>query len=103
MISKKSVLVVLLSSFISFPVLSSEYEGKPISLNFTEGNTTNILGIIAKFSDKGLILPDSDLGTTSIYVKEIPWDEALMGIAKAEDLIIEVSDNAIIVSKIQCK
>lgn len=93
----------MLSSVFSLPAISGEFTGKPISLQFTEAETAKILGIIAKFSGKGLMLPDSDLGTTSISLEKVPWDEVLRGIAKSENLLLDISENLIVVSRNECR
>jgi hypothetical protein len=51
---------------------SSKYTGKRMSLNLTDAKTESILAIITRFSGKGLMLLDSNLGKMLIYVKDTP-------------------------------
>ncbi len=88
---------------ISQPVMSSEYSGKPISLSFTNAETSKVLNIISQFSGKGLVLSDSDLGKITLHVKKIPWDEALKAISISENFDYEVTERLIIISKNECK
>ena len=60
------------------------------------------LGIISKFSGKGLILPVSNPGKMSINAKNTPWDEILYGIPKSEKLNYDVSEKIIVISTIRC-
>jgi len=97
---KYSKLLTLAIFFISTSAISQSV--KNISLDFTDTKTQKILKIIAKFSNKGLILPSSKLGKTSIYVKNIPWDEVLKGLEKSENIKIEITDKLIVVSEGSC-
>lgn len=91
------VLLFFTSLFFSLSAFSEE--AKNISLNFTDAKTQKILKIIADFSNKGIIIPSSELGLTSIYVKDLPWDKALQGIANSANLKLDITDSLIVVSK----
>lgn len=101
----KNLISILCSGLIVFTpmaVWSSEYTGQLMSLNLTDAKTESILAIISKFSGKGLMLPDSNLGKMSIYVKNTPWDEILNGISKSKKFNYEVSESLIIISTTGC-
>ncbi len=93
-------LLVIVAIF-SFKVSAEEFD--KISLNFKNIETHKLLKIISDFSGKGLVLPDSNMGVTSIYVKNTPWNEALRAIEQSEHLTININDALIIVSKDECK
>ncbi len=91
--------------FVVFTLLSTQAWGgefKEISLNFKEAETVKVLKIISDFSGKGLVLPDSKLGVTTVYLKNVPWNEALQAIAKSENLDIEITNSLIVASKGNC-
>ena len=98
---KFSHILTIVFLCFSFPVFANAADN--ISLNFTEAKTQKVLNIIANFSGKGLVLPDSNLGVTSVYFKKVPWREALKGIAISENLNITITENLIVVSKGQSK
>ncbi len=101
----KKIISILCAGLIAFspvPVWSSEYTGKVMSLNFSDAETVSILKLISKYSGKGLILPDSNLGQMSIYVKNTPWDEILYGLSKSENFNYEVSEGFIVISTTEC-
>ena len=88
---------VLTSLLVSTPILAEK--AKKISLDFTDIPAQKLVKIISDFSQKGLILPSSKLGSTSIYIKNVPWDEALNGIAKSNNFQVEITENLIIITK----
>jgi len=91
----------LMTAFFSFRIWADEF--KDISLSFKEVETHKVLKIISDFSGKGLVLPDSSMGVTTVYLKNVPWNKALRAIAKSENLEVEITDYLIIVSKGKCK
>ena len=72
------------------------------SLNFTDIQTSKILKLIADFSGRGLVLPSSKLGVTTVYLTNVPWKEALHAIASSENLDVELTDKLIVISKNRC-
>mgnify|MGYP000254952824 CR=1 FL=1 len=98
---KRIKLLFVTVAFISFKIWAGEF--KEISLNFKEIETHKVLKIVADFSGKGLVLPDSSMGVTTVYLKNVPWNRALEAIAKSENLEVEITDSLLIVSKGKCK
>jgi len=92
--------LVFVTVLLSSPAWSDK--GSDISLNFTDIQTSKILKIIADFSGKGLVLPDPKLGVTSVYLKNVPWREALHAVTSSENLNFEITDNLIIISEKRC-
>ncbi len=92
--------LVFVTVLLSTPARSDN--GSDISLNFTDIQTSKILKIIADFSGKGLVLPDTKLGVTSVYLKNVPWREALRAVTSSENLNFEITDNLIIISEQRC-
>jgi type II secretory pathway component HofQ len=88
---------VLTIALLSSPAWSDD--GGAISLNFTDAQTSKVLKIVADFSSRGLVLPDSKLGLTTVYLKDVPWKEALLAIATSQNLDVEITDKLIIISK----
>lgn len=97
---KKIKLLIVVFTLISSQVWGDEF--KEISLNFKETETVKVLKIISDFSGRGLVLPDSNLGVTTVYLKNVPWNEALQAIAKSENLEVEITSSLIVVSKGKC-
>jgi type IV pilus assembly protein PilQ len=97
-----TTLCIGLAALAITPAFSDEYKGEPMSLNFTDAETAHVLRIIAKFSKKGLILPDSELGKITIYVKNTPWDEILYGISESEGFSYKISDSVITILNTKC-
>jgi type II secretory pathway component HofQ len=97
---KKMKLLLVVFALLSSQAWSGEF--KEISLNFKEAETVKVLKIISDFSGKGLVLPDSSLGVTTLYLKNVPWNEALQAIAMSENLDIEITKSLIVVSRVKC-
>ena len=95
---KLSALILI---FVSLQAWSDT--SKNISLNFKKIQTTKVLKIIADFSGKGIVIPDSKLGVTTVYLKDIPWEEALRAISSSKNLSVKVTDKLIILSKEKCR
>jgi len=98
---RKIKLLFLFAAFISLEAWAEDF--KNISLNFKNIETQKAFAVIGKFSDRGIVLPDSDLGTTTVHLDKIPWNEAIKAIAKSEKLNIDISGSPIIVSRGNCK
>ena len=94
---KKLRIFFVLISLVATQAWSADF--REISLNFNEADTVKVLKVISDFSGKGLVLPDSELGVTTVYLKKVPWNEALEAIAKTENLEIEITKSLIVVSK----
>jgi type IV pilus assembly protein PilQ len=77
-------------------------ERKEISLKFTDVETVKVLKIIADFSGRGLVLPDSNLGVTTVYLSKVPWKEALHAVTTSENLDLEITNNVIVISRKRC-
>lgn len=92
--------LVLTVALLSSPAWSDDKD--EISLNFTDIQTSKVLKIIADFSGRGLVLPDSKLGVTTVYLKGVPWKEALNAVASSENLDVEITDKLIVISKNRC-
>ena len=95
-------LCVGFSVLVATSVFAGDFSGKPMSLNFTNVETEKVLAIISKFSGKGLVLPDDELGKLSVYIKDTPWDEILHGLSRSGKFDYEVSEGLIVISKGGC-
>ena len=59
-----------------------KYSGKKLSMSFQDMEVRAILQVIADFTGLNIISSDAVIGTMSIRLKDVPWDQAL-------DIILE--------------
>ncbi len=57
--------------------LGGQYSGERISLDFQNVEIKDLLKVIADFTGQNIVTSDKVTGTTSLRLKEVPWDQAL--------------------------
>lgn len=90
--------IFLIPSFAIANKSPAYYHGDPISLNFQEIPIRSALQIIADFTNLNIITTDSVDGAITLHLQQIPWDEALDIILKANDLDKQYIGNIILVA-----
>lgn len=77
----------------------SRYNGRPITLNFKDADIRTVMQVFADFTNMNLVLSDSVQGTVSVFLKDVPWDQALDIVMRSKGLISSQSGNVLVVSK----
>lgn len=77
---------------------TSHYRGKPISLNFKETDVRTVMQVFAEFSGMNLVLSDAVKGKVTVYLDQVPWDQALEIVLKSRNLVARKSGNVLLVS-----
>ena len=70
-----------------------EWIGEPITLSLRDADLVEVLRSFAKMTDVNLILDPAVRGTVTLELREVPWDQALYVILKANGLGMEISGN----------
>ena len=65
------------------------HSGQPISLNFQLIEVRTLLQLLADFSGFNIIVSDGVTGTTSLRVRELPWDQVLDIIVQPRGLVMQ--------------
>lgn len=76
------------------------YTGAKLSLNFQAIEVRSVLQILANFSKFNIIADDSVVGTVTLHLDDVPWDQALDLILKSNGLATRKIGNAILVAPI---
>ena len=64
------------------------YQGQPVSFNFQTVEVRTLLQLLAHFSGFNIIVSDGVTGSTSLRVRELPWDQVLDVIVQSRGLIL---------------
>ncbi|WP_036512172.1 MULTISPECIES: type IV pilus secretin PilQ [Nitrincola] len=73
------------------------YSGERIDLNFQNVEVRAVLQIIAEVAEKNLVVSDNVGGTTTLRLKNVPWDQALDIILKSKNLDQRMIGNVLMV------
>jgi type IV pilus assembly protein PilQ len=65
---------------------SKHYSGELVSLNFQNISVRAVLQLLAEFTGKNIIISNGVIGTITLRLKDIPWDQALDIILKTRGL-----------------
>jgi type IV pilus assembly protein PilQ len=76
----------------------TEYEGKPISLDFQDVPVRQVLQIIAQVNGFNLVTTDTVSGNVTITLSGVPWDQALDMILKIRGLDKRLEGNILLVA-----
>lgn len=74
------------------------YTGKPLSLNFQNIPIRSVLEVLAEFTKINIIASDQVQGNITLRLNNIPWDEALDIILKANNLGKKQVGNVIMIA-----
>jgi type II secretory pathway component GspD/PulD (secretin) len=69
------------------------WRGEPISLSLRDADLVEVLRSFAKLAKVNLVIDPAVKGTVTVELHDVPWDQALYVILKAQDLGMEVSGN----------
>lgn len=76
----------------------SRYTGRPITLNFKDADIRTVMRVFADFTHMNLVLTDQVQGKVTVYLNDVPWDQALDIVLKSKNLISTQSGNVLLVS-----
>ena len=79
--------------------IAARYNGRPITLDFKDVDIRTVMQVFADFTNMNLVLSDSVQGTVSVFLKDVPWDQALDIVMRSKGLISSQSGNVLLVSK----
>ncbi len=74
------------------------YSGEKLSLDFQNIETRTLLAVLADFADMNIVISDSVRSTTTLRLKDVPWDQALDIVLKQSGLSMRKSGNVIMVA-----
>ncbi|NWG87978.1 MAG: type IV pilus secretin PilQ [Hydrogenophilaceae bacterium] len=75
---------------------AGQYTGERISLDFQNVEIKDLLKVIADFTGQNIVTSDRVTGTTSLRLKEVPWDQALDIILATRGLSRKVISNNVL-------
>jgi len=78
----------------------NQYTGEKLSLNFQSIEVRSVLQLLADFTDMNLVTSDSVVGSVTLRLNNVPWDQALEIILKSKGLDKRVSGNVLMVGPI---
>ncbi|HEX5484602.1 MAG TPA: type IV pilus secretin PilQ [Limnobacter sp.] len=76
----------------------SRYTGRPITLNFKDADIRTVMRVFADFTHMNLVLTDQVQGKVTVFLNDVPWDQALDIVLKSKNLISTQSGNVLLVS-----
>ena len=71
------------------------YTGEKLSLNFQNVEVRSVLNVIADFTDLNVVTSDSVVGSITLRLKDVPWDQALEIILQTRGLDMRRTGNVI--------
>lgn len=76
----------------------ARYNGRPITLDFKDANIRTVMQVFADFTKMNLVLSDSVQGNVTVFLKDVPWDQALDIVMRSKGLVSSQSGNVLLVS-----
>lgn len=77
---------------------SSKFNGEKLSLNFQNIEIRSLLQVIADFTNLNVITSDTVVGSITLRLKDVPWDQALDIILQAKNLGSRKTDNVLLIA-----
>ncbi len=77
----------------------SAYTGAPITLNLSDADIKDVLRTFSQLTGTKIDYPDSLQGKVTIYVRDMPWDEAFESILREQHLSWEMQGKTIVVKQ----
>ncbi|MHB1592028.1 MAG: type IV pilus secretin PilQ, partial [Sulfuricella sp.] len=74
------------------------YSGEKLSLDFQNIDTRTLLAVLADFANMNIVISDSVRSSTTLRLKDVPWDQALDIVLKQSGLSMRKSGNVIMVA-----
>src|SRR5439155_10492128 len=62
------------------------YTGMPVSLDFQQADLRSVLRVFAEISGLNIVIDPAVQGTVDVALKDVPWDQALDIILRANKL-----------------
>lgn len=78
--------------------LMARYKGRPITLDFKDADIRTVMQVFADFTKMNLVLSDSVQGKVTVFLKDVPWDQALDIVMRSKGLVSSQSGNVLLVS-----
>lgn len=78
--------------------LVARYIGRPITLDFKDADIRTVMQVFADFTKMNLVLSDSVQGKVTVFLKDVPWDQALDIVMRSKGLVSSQSGNVLLVS-----
>src|SRR4029077_20530564 len=75
-----------------------EYSGERLTLNFQDLETRAVLQLIADFSGLNIVVSDTVMGSVTLRLQNVPWDQALDIVMTTKGLDMRRNGNVIIVA-----
>lgn len=79
-------------------LINGGYSGEKLSLNFQNVDVRAVLQVIADFTNLNIIASDTVVGSLTLRLKDVPWDQALDIILQATGLDKRKTGNVIFVA-----
>jgi type IV pilus assembly protein PilQ len=89
---------------ISGPVsscTSGRYTGEPIGLNFKDLDLKDFFKVIQEISGLNVVLDPAVKGTVSIYLNDVPWDQALAIVLNNNGLECQLQGNVLRIATLE--
>ena len=80
---------------------SGRYTGEPISVNFKDFDLKDFFRVIQEVSGLNVVLDPSVKGTVSIYLNDVPWDQALAIVLNNNGLECQLQGNVLRIATLE--
>ncbi|MDB5869632.1 MAG: type pilus secretin PilQ [Polaromonas sp.] len=74
------------------------YNGEKLSLNFQNIEIRSLLQVIADFTNFNVVTSDTVIGSVTLRLKDVPWDQALDIILQAKGLGMRKTGNVLLIA-----
>ena len=82
-------------AIVEQPAAASRFGGEPITLDYQDADLRAVLRTFAEISGLNIVIDPTISGTVDVSLKEVPWDQALDIILKANKLGYAVDGNVV--------
>ena len=76
-------------------VAGQGFQGEKLSLNFQNIDVRALLQVIADFTNFNVVIADTVTGTSTLRLKDVPWDQALDVILQSKSLGVRKNGNVL--------
>jgi type IV pilus assembly protein PilQ len=80
---------------------SGRYTGEPIGLNFKDLDLKDFFRVIQEISGLNVVLDPAVKGTVSIYLNDVPWDQALAIVLQNNGLECQLQGNVLRIATLE--
>ena len=74
------------------------FSGEKLSLNFQNIEIRSLLQVIADFTNFNIVTSDTVIGSVTLRLKDVPWDQALDIILQARNLGVRKTGNVLLIA-----